>query len=50
VILRVGDPPPRAAGTEWDNTRLPNLLLRALAAEDRRYQRRAVGPQPRAAD
>jgi CubicO group peptidase (beta-lactamase class C family) len=50
VILRVGDPPPRAAGAEWDNTRLPNLVLRALAAEDRRYQRRAVGPQPRAAD
>jgi CubicO group peptidase (beta-lactamase class C family) len=50
VILRVGDPPPRAGGNEWDNTRLPNLLLRALAAENRRYQRRAVGPQPRSAD
>jgi CubicO group peptidase (beta-lactamase class C family) len=47
VILRVGNPPPRAAGAEWDNTKLPNLLLRALQAEDRRFQRRAPGPQPR---
>jgi CubicO group peptidase (beta-lactamase class C family) len=47
VILRIGDAPPRANGVEWDNTKLPNLLLRALEAEDRRYRRRSPGPQPR---
>jgi hypothetical protein len=30
VILRVGDNPPRVAGTEWDNSALPNLVLRGL--------------------
>jgi CubicO group peptidase (beta-lactamase class C family) len=28
VVLRVGDAPPRAAGAEWDNSFLPNTLLR----------------------
>ncbi|MBU3672061.1 MAG: serine hydrolase [Sinobacteraceae bacterium] len=30
VVLRVGDTPPRGAGAEWDNSALPNLLLRGL--------------------
>lgn len=30
VILRTGDAPPRGAGEEWDNSRLPNLLLRGI--------------------
>lgn len=47
VILRVGDPPPRGAGSEWDNARLPNLLLRALAEDEPRAARRWPGPQPR---
>jgi CubicO group peptidase (beta-lactamase class C family) len=30
VILRVGDAPPRGAGFEWDNSYLPNTILRGL--------------------
>jgi len=30
VVLRIGDNPPRGAGSEWDNSALPNLLLRGL--------------------
>jgi CubicO group peptidase (beta-lactamase class C family) len=44
VILRVGEAPPRKPGQEWDNSYLPNLLIRGI--------RRAPGtvmpaPQPR---
>ncbi|MFO1427780.1 MAG: serine hydrolase [Steroidobacteraceae bacterium] len=44
VILRVGDAPPRSAAGEWDNSALPNTILRGL--------RRSAGspelrPQPR---
>lgn len=39
VILRVGEAPPRAAGQEWDNSALPNLLLRGL-------RREAGSPEP----
>lgn len=42
VILRVGDNPPRGAQGEWDNSYLPNTVLRGL--------RRRLGsepPQPR---
>jgi CubicO group peptidase (beta-lactamase class C family) len=42
VIVRVGDNPPRAAGAEWDNSFLPNTLLRGL----KRRSGRAL-PQPR---
>ena len=44
VILRVGDAPPRTAGSEWDNSYLPNVLLRGI-----RYQKREARPaaQPR---
>jgi CubicO group peptidase (beta-lactamase class C family) len=31
VVLRVGDNPPRGAGGEWDNSALPNLLIRGLS-------------------
>ncbi len=47
VVLRVGEPPPRSAAGEWDNTKLPNLLLRALATEDAQFRRRSPGPQRR---
>jgi CubicO group peptidase (beta-lactamase class C family) len=30
VILRMGDSPPRGAGKEWDNTVLPNTVLRGI--------------------
>lgn len=30
VVLRVGDNPPRGPAGEWDNSALPNLLLRGL--------------------
>lgn len=30
VILRMGDNPPRGEGQEWDNSILPNLLLRGM--------------------
>ncbi|MFZ9872762.1 MAG: serine hydrolase domain-containing protein [Steroidobacteraceae bacterium] len=30
VILRMGDNPPRGEGREWDNTALPNTLLRGI--------------------
>ena len=30
VILRMGDNPPRGEGQEWDNTALPNTLLRGI--------------------
>ncbi len=33
VILRVGDAPPRGAGFEWDNSYLPNTILRGLRRE-----------------
>lgn len=47
VVLRVGGTPPRGPEGEWDNSRLPNLLLRALAADDPRYRRRMPRPQSR---
>ena len=31
VVLRVGNDPPRKDGREWDNSFLPNTLLRGLA-------------------
>ncbi len=46
VVLRVGGPPPRGADGEWDNTKLPNLLLRALYETQPRLRRRAPGVQP----
>jgi hypothetical protein len=42
IVLRVGDAPPRGAAGEWDNSFLPNTLLRGI--------RRRIGkepPQPR---
>jgi CubicO group peptidase (beta-lactamase class C family) len=33
VVLRVGDAPPRKAGEEWDNTFLPNLLIRGIVRD-----------------
>jgi CubicO group peptidase (beta-lactamase class C family) len=30
IVLRVGDAPPRKAGQEWDNSFLPNLLIRGI--------------------
>jgi len=30
VILRMGDNPPRGEGQEWDNTVLPNTVLRGI--------------------
>ncbi len=42
IILRVGDAPPRGAAGEWDNSFLPNTLLRGI--------RQRIGrepPQPR---
>jgi CubicO group peptidase (beta-lactamase class C family) len=47
VVLRIGGPPPRSAEGEWDNTKLPNLLLRALYEAQPALRRRAPGPQPR---
>lgn len=38
VILRVGDNPPRSAVSEWDNSYLPNTILRGL--------RRRIGKEP----
>lgn len=43
VVLRVGDPPPRAAGAEWDNSFLPNTLLRGI-----RYAATESRPIPQA--
>jgi CubicO group peptidase (beta-lactamase class C family) len=39
VVLRVGDNPPRGAGGEWDNSALPNLLIRGFP--------QGGSPQPR---
>jgi CubicO group peptidase (beta-lactamase class C family) len=44
VILRVGDSPPRSATTEWDNTVLPNTILRGIR---RRPGDTIPPPQPR---
>ncbi len=41
VILRVGGPPPRAGGKEWDNSFLPNTLLRGI-----RYRAGEQRPTP----
>ena len=41
VILRVGDAPPRAAGQEWDNSMLPNTILRGI-----RHRARDAVPAP----
>jgi CubicO group peptidase (beta-lactamase class C family) len=30
IVLRVGDAPPRAPGAEWDNSLLPNTLIRGI--------------------
>ncbi len=38
IILRVGDAPPRGAAGEWDNSFLPNTLIRGL--------QRRLGNQP----
>jgi CubicO group peptidase (beta-lactamase class C family) len=35
VILRVGDAPPRGGGFEWDNSFLPNTILRGVRLEPR---------------
>ena len=39
VILRVGDAPPRSAAQEWDNSMLPNTILRGI-------RRKAGDPLP----
>lgn len=39
VILRMGDNPPRGEGREWDNTVLPNTVLRGIL-------RARAGPAP----
>ncbi len=44
VILRVGDAPPRKGGAEWDNSFLPNLLMRGIERD-----RGVSSPQPVAA-
>ncbi len=41
VILRVGDAPPRKGGAEWDNSFLPNLLMRGIERD-----RGVSSPQP----
>jgi hypothetical protein len=46
VVLRIGEPPPRSASGEWDNTKLPNLLLRAIYEAEPGLRRRAPGAQP----
>lgn len=33
VIVRVGQPPPKAEGKEWDNSYLPNVLLRGWLSQ-----------------
>jgi CubicO group peptidase (beta-lactamase class C family) len=35
VILRTGRAPPRSAGSEWDNSYLPNLILRGIVRDKR---------------
>jgi hypothetical protein len=47
IVVRVGDPPPKAAGAEWDNSALPNMLLRGLDADRKRRGVQAPEPQPR---
>jgi CubicO group peptidase (beta-lactamase class C family) len=42
VILRTGKAPPRSKDTEWDNARLPNLIMRGIVTE-----RGTSRPQPR---
>ncbi len=42
VILRTGGTPPRTAGTEWDNSYLPNTIMRGIV----RQKQQSV-PQPR---
>ncbi|MYE49600.1 MAG: serine hydrolase [Gammaproteobacteria bacterium] len=42
VILRTGRPPPRDETTEWDNSVLPNIILRGIVKD-----RRASAPQAR---
>lgn len=42
VILRTGRPPPRDENTEWDNSVLPNTIMRGI-----NRNRRASSPQPR---
>ncbi len=44
VILRVGDSPPRSATREWDNTMLPNTILRGIR---RKAGDPVPAPQPR---
>jgi CubicO group peptidase (beta-lactamase class C family) len=44
VIVRTGNPPPRANGNEWDNAYLPNTVMRGIV---RRAGERAPEPQPR---
>ena len=47
IVLRVGDPPPKSAGAEWDNSLLPNLLLRGLETDRQRRGAAPRVPQPR---
>lgn len=42
VILRTGGPPPRSSEQEWDNSYLPNLVMRGIIAD-----KRTSMPQPR---
>ena len=42
VILRTGLAPPRDETTEWDNSVLPNTVMRGIVKD-----RRASAPQPR---
>lgn len=42
IILRTGRAPPRDETTEWDNSVLPNTILRGIVKD-----RRASAPQPR---
>lgn len=42
VILRTGRAPPRDETTEWDNSVLPNTIMRGIVKD-----RRASAPQPR---
>jgi CubicO group peptidase (beta-lactamase class C family) len=44
VVLRVGGPPPRAEGKEWDNAFLPNAIIRGIV---RLAGERVPVPQPR---
>lgn len=48
VVLRIGAAPPKSPGKEWDNTVLPNTLMRGIrrAAGERVPPPQPMSPQP----